>query len=167
MYGMAGVCNYTFGALNFIIRGPENWRKLLKRAPGTHGKEGKTRQKQKDCKALVAHNRQDTRKNSKNDTDQDLSSQASRKVGLKLPKISFKNKGYLGEFKGCISCLENVGWDFPANFGLWKILLDAAFLLTVGSFLLTVELFYLQLCLGAFLVTALAFYLPFNYFTYI
>ena len=27
---------------------------------------------------------------------------------------------------------------------------DAAFLLTVGSFLLTVELFYLWLCLGAF-----------------
>ena len=32
--------------------------------------------------------------------------------------------------------------------------LDAAFLLTVGGFLLTVELFCSQLCLGAFLLAA-------------
>ena len=30
---------------------------------------------------------------------------------------------------------------------------NAAFLLTIGSFLFTVELFYLQLCLGAFSLT--------------
>ena len=30
---------------------------------------------------------------------------------------------------------------------------DAAFLLTIGNFLLTAELFCLQLCLGAFLLT--------------
>ena len=36
---------------------------------------------------------------------------------------------------------------------------DAAFLLTVGSFLLTIELFYLQLCFWAFLLTARAFLL--------
>ena len=40
-----------------------------------------------------------------------------------------------------------------------NITLDATFLLTIGSFLLTVELFYLQLCLEAFLLTTLAFYL--------
>ena len=36
---------------------------------------------------------------------------------------------------------------------------DAAFLLTVGSFLLTVELFYLQLTISAFLLTIGAFHL--------
>ena len=36
---------------------------------------------------------------------------------------------------------------------------DATFLLTVGSFLLTEELFYLQLCLGAFFLTLRAFLL--------
>ena len=34
-----------------------------------------------------------------------------------------------------------------------SIVLDAVFLLTVGSSLLPVELFHLQLCLGAFLLT--------------
>ena len=44
--------------------------------------------------------------------------------------------------------------------------MDAAFLLTIGSFLLTVELFYLQLTVlaflltvGAFVLTIIAFYL--------
>ena len=37
--------------------------------------------------------------------------------------------------------------------------MDAALLLTIGSFLLTVELFCLQLLLGAFLLTAAAFLL--------
>ena len=49
--------------------------------------------------------------------------------------------------------------------------LDAAFLLTVGSFLLTVELFYLQLtalalllAVGAFSLTVLAVYLQLELF---
>ena len=37
------------------------------------------------------------------------------------------------------------------------ILSDAALLLTAGSFLLTVELLFLQLCLGAFLLTIAVF----------
>ena len=52
-----------------------------------------------------------------------------------------------------------------------KNVLDAAFLLTVGSFLLTVELFYLQsiivasiLTVGALLLTVLAFFLQLEHF---
>ena len=40
-----------------------------------------------------------------------------------------------------------------------KALLDAALLLTIGSFLLAVELFYLQLTILAFLLTIGAFWL--------
>ena len=36
---------------------------------------------------------------------------------------------------------------------IWSFLMDAAFSLTVGSFLLAVELFYLQLSILAFLLT--------------
>ena len=39
---------------------------------------------------------------------------------------------------------------------------DASFLLTIGRFLLTVELLYLQLCLGSVFVTVAAF-LPLNF----
>ena len=45
------------------------------------------------------------------------------------------------------------------NYGGSKILRDAAFLLTFGSFLLTVELSYLQLTSLAFLLTIGAFWL--------
>ena len=50
---------------------------------------------------------------------------------------------------------------------------DAAFLLTIGSFLLTAELFCLQLCFGAlllaieaFLLTVRAFCLQLSFFAY-
>ena len=59
-------------------------------------------------------------------------------------------------------------WDWKFSSEIEK---DAAFLLTVGSFLLTVELFYLQLLnlaflltIGAFLLTILAFYLQLELF---
>ena len=56
-------------------------------------------------------------------------------------------------------------------FGLFFVhFLDAAFLLTVGSFLLAVEHFYLQLTISAFLLRARAFSLfvtyNFSFFTY-
>ena len=50
-------------------------------------------------------------------------------------------------------------FDPKALFPRFLGILDAAFLLTIGSFLLAMELFYLQLTILAFLLTILAFLL--------
>ena len=48
-------------------------------------------------------------------------------------------------------CHTGLSCSFPLS------LVDATFLLTIGSFRLTIELFYLQLCLGALLLEVEAF----------
>ena len=59
---------------------------------------------------------------------------------------------------GCFCC------SFPRLLGVRARIenLDAALLLTAGSFLLTVELLCLQLCFGASLLTVRAFLLTFG-----
>ena len=70
-------------------------------------------------------------------------------------------------FLWCILQMFNLSVPVPIQPGFVKtkasnhIPMDAAFLLTIGSFLLTVELFYLQLTILAFLLAILLLYLQF------
>ena len=62
-------------------------------------------------------------------------------------------RGMLGRSSLCVS-LPHKEWPLKTHKQFWG---DAAFLLTIGSFLLTKELFYLQLTILAFLLTIGAF----------